>query len=64
MRIEADQEMIVRLNGDTGNTNRVEPIISGDEDFSGWFEKTGTVWKLVMINRSTRVSNLTVMSAE
>ncbi len=64
LRIETDQELIVRLNNDSGNTNRIEPVIPGDENFSGWMEKFGAVWKLVLINRSTRVLNLTVMSAE
>ncbi len=64
LRLETDQEMVVRMNGDTGNTNRVEPIIPGDDNFVGWNEKFGAVWKLVLVNRTTRVLNLTVMSAE
>lgn len=64
LRLEGDQEMVVRLNGDAGNTNRVEPVIPGDPDFVGWHEKFGSVWSLVIVNRSTAVLNLVVASAE
>lgn len=64
LRIEGDQEFVIRFNGDTGNTNRIEPIIPGDEDHAGWLEKFGTVWKLDVVNRTMSTLNLVVLTAE
>jgi hypothetical protein len=64
LRMECDQECVVRMNGATDNSNRVEPVIPGNKDFIGWHEKFGSVWSLVVVNRSTAVLNLVVMSAE
>ncbi len=64
LRVEGDQEFIVRVNGDSGNTNRVEPIIPGDDKFTGWYEKFGSVWALSIVNKSTSPLNLVVLSAE
>lgn len=64
LRIEGDQEFIVRLNGDTGNTNRIEAIVPGDIDHAGWMEKFGTVWKLDVLNRTMSTLNLVVLTAE
>lgn len=64
LRIEGDQEFVVRLNGDTGNTNRIEAIVPGDSDHAGWFEKWGTVWKLDVVNRTMSTLNLVVLTAE
>lgn len=62
--IESDQEIVVRLNGDTGNTTRVTPIIPGDENFPGVYAKIGPAWKLVLVNRSSSRANVTVAHAE
>lgn len=62
--IEADQEVVVRLNGDSGNSNRLSPWLAGDEDLAGTFEKCGTVWKLVVVNMSNSPANVVVASAE
>jgi hypothetical protein len=64
LRIEADQECAVRCNGDTGNTNRLEPLIPGTDANTAWREQFGPVWKLVIVNRSTVTLNLTVLQAE
>lgn len=64
LRLECDQECVIRMNGATDNSNRLEPVIPGDPDFVGWHEKFGSVWSLVVVNRSTEVLNLVVMSAE
>jgi hypothetical protein len=64
LRIEGDQEFIIRLNSDTGNTNRIEPIIPGDIDHAGWMEKWGPVWKLDVVNRTMSTLNLVVLQAE
>jgi hypothetical protein len=64
IRVMGDQEMNIRLNGSTDNCIRVEPVIPGDSGFVGWYEMWGTIWSLVIVNRSTNVLNLTVLSAE
>lgn len=60
----ADQEVAVRYNGDTGNSNRVEPLLAGTLGYEGWDVKFGTVWKLVLVNRSSVRAKVTVCSAE
>jgi len=62
--LETDQEIVVRLNGDTGNTNRLTPLIPGDEKFVAPFLKLGPVWKLVVVNRSSALATVLVASAE
>lgn len=65
LRIEVDQEAVVRLNGDSGNTNRLSPLIPGDEESVAHFEKWGPVWQLQVLNRSTVNSmHVVVISAE
>jgi hypothetical protein len=62
--VQSDQEIVVRENGDTGNTNRVVPVIPGDKNFPGLHIKIGPVWKLVLVNRSSSRANVMVASAE
>lgn len=62
--ILADQEIVVRYNGDTGNLNRVEPLLAGQLGFEGYQVKFGTVWKLVIYNRSSVRATVRVASAE
>jgi hypothetical protein len=62
--VETDQEILVRLNGDTGNFNRVEPWLAGDRNFVGPYVKVGTVWKLVVVNLSSASANVLVAAAE
>lgn len=65
LRVEADQPCIVRLNGDTGNTNELEPRAPGDETQCGYLEKWGPVWSLVIVNKSTTSTlNVYVITAE
>lgn len=64
LHLEADQECLVLLNGDTGTTSRVSPWIAGDQAKPGVFLKTGPAWSLSVTNRAPRVLNLTVLSAE
>jgi hypothetical protein len=62
LRVEVDQEAVLRLNGDTGNTNRVsiESTLG-----IGWAEKWGPVWDLKILNRSaTSPMTVTVISVE
>jgi hypothetical protein len=62
--IETDQEVVVQVNGDTGNYNRVEPVLPGDKKFVGPYMKWGHAWKLVLVSRSTARANVTVCAAE
>lgn len=65
LRVEVDQEAVVRLNGDASNVNRLAPMIVGDDDAVAWFEKWGPVWDLKVLNRSTTSSmRVVVISAE
>lgn len=64
LRIESDQECVVRMNGDTGNTNRLEPLIPGDSNHAAWCEKFGPVWKLDIVNRTMATIHLVVLQAE
>jgi hypothetical protein len=56
VRVEVDQDAVVRFNGDTGNTNRLSPHVAGDADRMAHLEKWGPCWQLVVVNRSTTAS--------
>lgn len=62
--IVTDQEIVVRYNGDVGNTNRVEPLLAGTQGFEGSDHKFGSVWQLEIYNRSSVVARVKVASAE
>lgn len=65
LRIEADQEVAVRFNGDTGNTNRLSPRVSGDTNGVGSLQKWGPVWSLEVVNRSSaNPVNVTLITCE
>jgi hypothetical protein len=64
LKVETDQEAVIRLNGDTGNTNRLQPMIVADSDNMAFFEKWGPVWSLVIVNRSSSVMNVDLITAE
>lgn len=53
VRVEVDQEAVVRVNGDTSSFQRLSPIIPGDQDNVAHFEKWGPLWQLQVLNRST-----------
>jgi len=62
--IEADQEAVIRINGDTGNFQKLSPIEPGNPGRPGIFLKTGSVFSLTIVNRSTSMLNVLVVSAE
>jgi hypothetical protein len=64
VRIECDQESVIRLNFDSGNTQRVSPIIPGDADNMGWFEKFGPAWNCSVVNRTSVPLNINVITTE
>lgn len=64
LRLEANQECVVRINGDTSSNVCIYPWIAGEPSKVGIFEKTGPVWSLVVVNRSPAPLSLTLISAE
>lgn len=64
IKIESDQECIVRVNGDTSNYCRVSPWTAGDSSYVGEFVKVGPTWSLSVVNRSSSSLNLTVITVE
>lgn len=64
LQVEADQECVLRVNGDLGNTNLIQPWIAGTKTHAAEFRKVGPSWKLVVINKSSAPLKLTVISAE
>jgi hypothetical protein len=64
VRIEVDQEAAVRFNGDTSNNIRISPVAAGDEEQTGWLDKFGATYSLVLVNRSAVAMNALVQSVE
>lgn len=64
VRIEADQECVVRLNGDSGNSNPLVPWAPADPENTAFFEKVGPCWSAVVVNKASVTLNLLFISAE
>ena len=64
LRIETDQECLLRLNGDSGSSVRLSPVEAGNAELPGWFEKFGPTFSLTIVNQSVSVANVLVLSAE
>ncbi len=64
LQAEADQDCVLRLNGDTGDSNRLSPWFPGEKKLQAEYRKVGPVWKLVIVNKSPVPVNVTVISAE
>lgn len=64
LHIEADQECVVKINGDSGESVRISPIEAGSRDQMGWLSKFGPVYSLSVTNRSTSAMSVVVISAE
>jgi len=62
--IEADQECVVRLNGDTGSTNRMSPWTPAEKELRAQYVKVGPAWKLAILNKATVPAKIVVISAE
>ena len=62
--IEADQECVVRLNGDTGSTNIMSPWAPAEKELRAQYIKVGPVWKLAILNKATVPAKIVVISAE
>ena len=64
LRIEVDQESVIRLNGDLGNTQRLSPWLAGDPEGVAEYTKVGPTWSLIIVNRSTVDLNINMISVE
>lgn len=64
VRFEADQPCVLRLNGDTGNSNQLTPWTAADADNTAFFEKVGTCWDATVVNSSSMQLNLLFISCE
>jgi len=52
--LEADQESVVRLNGDTSDSNLLSPFLPGDPNQVAVFHKLGLTYSLVIVNKSDK----------
>jgi hypothetical protein len=62
--IEVNQDAIVRMNGDTGNSNRVSPIVPGDVLKVGYLHKWGDTYKVEVVNRSVNPLDVRFFTVE
>lgn len=62
--VESDQPIVVRANGDTGNTQRVDPVEAGDALRPGGYMKRGPCWSLTIVNRSTSDADITIIHSK
>ncbi len=64
VRVEADQEVVVSINGDTSGSQVVVPWIAGNEDAPGEYQVTTIVYSLSLTNTSSTRARCLVFSAE
>lgn len=62
--IEADQDCVIRFNGDTTDANQINPLVAGDPQLPGYINKVGSVYSCVVVNKSLSVMNLKTFFAE
>jgi hypothetical protein len=62
--VETSQEIVVRANGDTSDTQRVQAIDSSDQMKPGPYMRWGPTWSLSLYNRSAVAANVTVIYCE
>ena len=60
--MESDQEVILRLNGDSSNLHKIAPWVA--EEDPAQFLMTGAIWSLVVVNAGQRAANISVISVE
>jgi hypothetical protein len=53
VRVEVDQEAVLRFNGDTSSSIRLSPRTPGDQEQIAHFEAWGSFWSLTVVNRSS-----------
>jgi hypothetical protein len=64
IKVEADQECVLRMNGDTSDYMRLSPWAAGDPDQVSEFVKVGPTWSLDVVNKSTASLNVLIISVE
>ncbi len=64
IRIEADQEAVVKVNGDTTTTQKVLPWVAGDVNGTGEYTRAGTTFSLSILNLSLVAATVSVVSVE
>lgn len=62
--IEADQDAIVQLNGETSESNRLTPQKNGDSTAPAYLHKFGDTWSCTVINRSVNQMSVVWFSGE
>jgi hypothetical protein len=53
VRVEVDQDALLRFNGDTSSSLRLSPRVPGDQEQVAHFEAWGSFWSLSIVNRSS-----------
>ena len=56
--LEADQDAVVRFNGDITDNNRITPISAGDPTLPGFLHKIGDTYSCTVVNKSVNSLNL------
>lgn len=64
LRVETDQEAVVRVNGDSSSVQRITPWTAADPKGTGYYERVGATWKLVVVNLSPSPMSLVAISCE
>ena len=62
--IEADQDCVVRVNGDTGDYQRISPIDASEVNRPGVWMKWGPTWSLSGVNKTAQDLRINVIYAE
>jgi hypothetical protein len=62
--VEADQESVIKVNGNTDELNILSPWIAGDPKRAAAYRRDGPTWSLKVLNKSSVALNLLVISAE
>lgn len=62
--IEANQECVVRVNGDTGNFQRLSPPDASNSAWPAQYMRRGPTWLLSIVNLSSTTVNVVIIHAE
>lgn len=64
IRVEADQSITLRLNGDVSDKLVLTPWEAADQDNTAFFELVGLTWSAEIVNNTDVETNVLVISAE
>ena len=62
--IESDQELVVRINGDTSENVTIIPAIVGDPNAPAYFHMWGEIYKLELLNKSVNPATILCIEGE